>query len=106
MSGGAGAAADVEQRAQILPTEPSTRAHKHLAANKADRKLDSSVNKALARADGLDAQNIHVQAKNGEVTLHGSVPEQSQINRATDVASGVKGVTSVKNALKSEPAGN
>jgi hyperosmotically inducible periplasmic protein len=35
----------------------------------------------------------------GAVTLQGTVPDQSQTDRAAEVAKSVEGVTSVKNAL-------
>jgi osmotically-inducible protein OsmY len=40
-----------------------------------------------------------VRARNGVVTLEGTVPEQSQMGLATQAAEGVEGVTSVTNAL-------
>ncbi len=39
------------------------------------------------------------------MTLQGSVPEQPQVDKATEVAQGVAGVTSVKNALTIRPVG-
>lgn len=65
----------------------------------ADRALQRSVRRALARTRGLDVVNISVRARSGAVVLEGSVPEQSQIDLATHTAQGVAGVDSVKNAL-------
>jgi osmotically-inducible protein OsmY len=39
------------------------------------------------------------------VTLAGTVPDQSQVDLATQAAQGVAGVTSVKNALTVRPVG-
>jgi osmotically-inducible protein OsmY len=65
----------------------------------ADRQLSRKVRAALAKAKGIKAASIVVRAKHGAVTLEGSVPEQSQSDKATQVAQGVAGVSSVKNAL-------
>jgi len=40
-----------------------------------------------------------VRARGGAVTLTGSVPDQSQVDKAGDVAKTVDGVTSVANKL-------
>jgi hyperosmotically inducible periplasmic protein len=66
---------------------------------KANRKLGYKVRGALAKAQGIDVSNIAVRARGGAVTLSGSVPDQSQIDKAGDVAKGVDGVTSVSNKL-------
>lgn len=65
----------------------------------ADRALQKNVRRALAKTKGLDVISITVHARNGDVVLEGSVPEQSEIDLATRVAQGVPGVNSVKNAL-------
>jgi hyperosmotically inducible periplasmic protein len=65
----------------------------------ADRALRRRVLNALAKAKGLRASGITVRATNGAVTLEGWVPEQAQIDQATQIAQGVAGVTSVKNTL-------
>ncbi|CAL8479623.1 BON domain-containing protein [Caballeronia sp. S22] len=69
------------------------------AAKAADRALQKSVIRALSRTKGLRATTITVRARNGVVTLEGTVPEQSQMGLATQAAEGVEGVTSVTNAL-------
>jgi hyperosmotically inducible protein len=53
----------------------------------------------------ISTANITVRARDGAVTLQGSVPLQDQSDRATEVAKGVPGVTSVKNALSIRPVG-
>ncbi|MGF6241692.1 MULTISPECIES: BON domain-containing protein [Paraburkholderia] len=73
------------------PTAKSTKA--------ANRALQRSVRKALSKTKGLSVTNITVRARSGAVTLEGSVPEQPQVDLATQAAQGVAGVTSVKNAL-------
>ena len=65
----------------------------------ADRALQRSVRRALAKTKGLEMINVVVRARNGAVVLEGTVPEQAQIDLATRAAQDVAGVTSVKNAL-------
>jgi osmotically-inducible protein OsmY len=71
----------------------------------ANRALQRDVRAALSRTRGISVANITVRARDGAVTLQGSVPEQSQIDRAVEVAKGVTGVTSVKSALSIRPVG-
>jgi hyperosmotically inducible protein len=73
---------------------PSTKSTK--AANRA---LERSVRKALSKTKGVSVANITVHARSGAVILEGSVPDQSQVDPATQAAQGVAGVTSVKNDL-------
>lgn len=75
------------------------------AMKSADRALGRKVRGALSKAKGISVSNITVRARSGAVTLQGSVPEQPQVDMATQVAQGVPGVTSVKNALTIRPVG-
>ncbi|MBN3854128.1 MULTISPECIES: BON domain-containing protein [unclassified Paraburkholderia] len=75
------------------------------SAKAANRALSRKVRGALAKAKDISVANITVRAKDGAVILQGTVPEQGQIDRATEVAKGVAGVTSVKNALTIRPVG-
>ncbi|WP_233805601.1 BON domain-containing protein [Paraburkholderia sp. HP33-1] len=77
--------------AAAAPSAKQTRA--------ANRALQKKVRGTLARTKGLTVGNIIVRARDGAVTLEGSVPEQGQIELATNAAQGVAGVTSVKAAL-------
>jgi hyperosmotically inducible periplasmic protein len=69
------------------------------STKKQDRVLSRKVRAALSKDKSISPSAIIVRAKNGAVTLEGTVPDESQIERATDVAQHVQGVTSVKNAL-------
>jgi osmotically-inducible protein OsmY len=75
------------------------------SAKKADSALGRKVRTALSKTKGLSVANITVRARGGAVTLAGTVPEQPQIDLATQAAQGVAGVTSVKNALSIRPVG-
>jgi hyperosmotically inducible periplasmic protein len=70
-----------------------------------NRALQRSVRKTLSKTKGLSVDNITVRARSGAVTLEGSVPDQPQIDIATQAAQGVAGVTSVKNDLTIRPIG-
>lgn len=79
-------------------------AEKRPAANwklmsKADRLLAKQVRRALVRVKGLSADRIVVIARNGEVTLGGSVPDAQQIGVAVATAKGVSGVREVTDSL-------
>jgi hyperosmotically inducible periplasmic protein len=75
------------------------------AQRTANRILQKKIRAALAKTKDLDVTNISVRARSGAVVLEGTVPEQAQIDRAGEVAKGVDGVTSVKNALALRPKG-
>ncbi|MCC8397564.1 BON domain-containing protein [Paraburkholderia sp. MMS20-SJTR3] len=89
------ASAPAAAPAASAPTAKQT-AKETRAANRA---LSRKVRGVLARTKGLTVGNITVRARDGAITLAGSVPEAAQIDLATNAAQGVPGVTSVKNAL-------
>ena len=91
-----GATAAAEQQAS--PSHALSKQEK--AANRA---LSKKVRTALAKDKKVDVARITVRVRDGAVTLQGSVPESSQLEHATEVAKGVQGVTSVKNALTIRP---
>ncbi|HEY4801837.1 MAG TPA: BON domain-containing protein [Paraburkholderia sp.] len=67
--------------------------------SRSDSALVRDVRRAFTRTTGLNPSNIHVTARDGVVTLTGSVPRDSQIQRAGDAAKSVRGVTEVSNKL-------
>jgi hyperosmotically inducible protein len=66
----------------------------------ADRKLAHRVASALARTRGLNAARILVKARDGRVTLSGSVTDNEQIGLATDAAKQVDGVKMVETLVR------
>jgi hyperosmotically inducible periplasmic protein len=66
---------------------------------KADRALRRNVYAAIGKDKEISAGDISVIAKDGAVTLNGTVTEAAQIGRAEAIARGVPGVTSVTNKL-------
>ena len=66
---------------------------------KADRALRRKVYSAIVTHKEINAGNISVIAKGGAVTLDGTVVDAAQIDKVTEIAKGVPGVTSVTNRL-------
>jgi hyperosmotically inducible periplasmic protein len=87
------------QSSDAAATDNAPAATSTKATKAANRKLQRDVRRALSKTKNLSVANITVRARSGAVTLEGSVPEQPQIDLATQAAQGVAGVTSVKNAL-------
>lgn len=69
-----------------------------------DVAITASVSAALVKDPDLSAIKINVDTKNGAVSLSGPAPSAAAKERATSIAQGVKGVTSVTNNLMA-PAG-
>ena len=69
--------------------------------NEADRKVVQEVRQALTSDSSLStrAQNVTVVASNGNVTLRGSVKDDSEKQRVADKAMQVAGVTNVDNQI-------
>src|SRR5262245_32439327 len=65
-----------------------------------DAAVTAKVKAALLAEKGVDGMKINVDTRDGNVTLSGDVPEQSQIERATQVARGIDGVKAVDNKLR------
>ncbi|PRX32178.1 BON domain-containing protein [Paraburkholderia sp. BL18I3N2] len=66
---------------------------------KADRALRRKVYAAIGKYKEINAGDISVIAKDGAVTLNGTVTEAAQIDKAEAITRGVPGVTSVTNKL-------
>ena len=69
------------------------------AGRKADRALRRRIYAAIGKDKEISAGDISVIAKDGAVTLNGTVTEVAQIGKAETIARGVPGVTSVTNKL-------
>jgi osmotically-inducible protein OsmY len=74
------------------------------ATRQANRALSKKVLRALSNG-GVATSRINIIAKGGAVTLAGSVTDASHIDKASEIAKTVPGVTSVKNALTFKEAG-
>ncbi|WP_434111973.1 BON domain-containing protein [Paraburkholderia caffeinilytica] len=69
------------------------------SGRKADHALRRRVYAAIGKDKEISAGDISVVAKNGAVTLNGTVTETAQIGKAEAIARSVSGVTSVTNKL-------
>jgi osmotically-inducible protein OsmY len=66
---------------------------------KADKALARDVRRALGHTRGLNAQGVRVTARQGAVTLSGTVRTVDEMNTAEHVARNVRGVQAVANKL-------
>ncbi|AJK45781.1 BON domain-containing protein [Burkholderia plantarii] len=64
-----------------------------------DMTLTTKAKAALVQASGLDSGDVHVSTKNGQVTLTGSVPDESQRPLAIAAVKSVDGVRGVEDQL-------
>jgi hyperosmotically inducible periplasmic protein len=69
---------------------------------KANRALRRAAYAAISRHKEISAGNISVVAKDGAVTLNGTVTDAAQIDKVAEITKGVPGVTSVTNKLAIE----
>ena len=65
-----------------------------------DAAITTKVKAAIFNEPGLKSMEINVETFKGVVQLSGFVSSRADINRATEVARGVKGVSSVKNDMR------
>ncbi|UVS95416.1 BON domain-containing protein [Burkholderia glumae] len=64
-----------------------------------DMTLITEAKAALVQASGLDSGDVHVSVKDGNVTLTGSVPDESQRPLAIAAVKRVDGVRAVQDQL-------
>jgi osmotically-inducible protein OsmY len=67
---------------------------------RSDDRIREDINERLTDHPDIDASEIDVQVKNGEVTLTGAVDERYVKRLAEDVAENVTGVREVHNQLR------
>lgn len=90
-----------EAREAAAEMKDATRDAKAEASDKvADATITTTVNAELAKDDKLSALKIDVDTSNGHVALKGTAPDVVSKERATQLASAVKGVVSVDNQLR------
>lgn len=65
-----------------------------------DSVITTKVKTAIFREPTLKSAEINVETFKGVVQLSGFVNSQSDINMAVGIAQGIKGVTSVTNAMR------
>jgi osmotically-inducible protein OsmY len=67
---------------------------------RSDQRIEEEINDRLMADDRIDASEVQVKVKNGEVTLTGTVDDREAKRRAEDLAESVMGVEDVMNQLK------
>jgi len=67
-----------------------------------DSTITTKVKDAIFREPTLKSSEINVVTFKGEVQLSGFVRSQTNIDKAVEIAKGVKGVQSVKNDMQSK----
>jgi hyperosmotically inducible periplasmic protein len=69
-----------------------------------DAAITAQIKTQLARDERLSAMSINVDTTGGQVLLKGTAPDAASRERATGLAKGVDGVSSVNNELTLKPA--
>jgi hypothetical protein len=67
---------------------------------RSDERIKEDVCDRLSMDDEVDASDITVSVRNGEVTLDGSVETRKMKHRAEDIAESVSGVSDVHNNVR------
>ncbi|MBS1144991.1 MAG: hypothetical protein H6R14_2397 [Proteobacteria bacterium] len=65
-----------------------------------DATLSDKVETLLRSDVGLTGSQLRVAARSAVVTVAGTVPDEHALRRALDLASGVRGVREVRNAME------
>ena len=73
---------------------------------RSDERIAEDVNQALADDPELDATEIEVSAKDGEVTLRGTVSDRQSKRRAEECVEHLPGVQDVRNELRTASSGS
>jgi len=97
------AAASLNVSAQPAASEPGATAAATSGtaapATPSNTRLRRAVYTAIAKHKEIHGGSIGVTAKNGAITLNGSVTDADQVDKVAEIARGVPGVTSVTNKL-------
>ena len=72
---------------------------------RSDDRLQEEISDRLMADDWVDASDIEVRVKNGEVTLNGTVDDRGAKRRAEDIAEQVMGVRDVMNQIRVDSSG-
>lgn len=72
---------------------------------RSDSSIREDVRECMAGDPLLDSSAVDVRVENGDVTLTGTVAEQSERHRAESVAEQVHGVKSIRNEIEVKTRG-
>jgi hypothetical protein len=94
--------APAKERDVIPPIleEYATEVREPVGYRRTDAEIAEEIRQALADDVGLDAHAVHVEVKNGEVRLRGTVRHCADMRRAEGHACAVMGATSVQSELQ------
>lgn len=80
--------------------DPQVIASVSMAGETLDAVLNEKVETLLRTDIGLAGSQLRVQGRAGIVTVGGTVPDEHSLRRALDLASSVRGVREVRNAME------
>ena len=87
-------------RPAVAPPHGLTPGNPSVGTHTSDTVLTARAKAALAGADGLQSNEVHVTTNHARVTLTGTVADAAQRDRAGSVVQHLDGVTSVTNLLQ------
>jgi len=67
---------------------------------RSDERVKEEISDKLSDDHSLDASEIEIEVKNGEVTLSGTVSDRADKRRAEDLVESVSGVSNVENRIR------
>lgn len=71
------------------------------SGSKADREITQGIRQSIMKQElSMNAKNIKVITRNGEVTLRGPVNSRSEVEQIVQMAKAVPGVKTLKNELE------
>ncbi|WP_141734076.1 BON domain-containing protein [Oligoflexus tunisiensis] len=71
---------------------------------RSDERIREEICDVLTRDPHVDASEVEIEVKNGEVTLTGSVSDRRQKRAAEDAMDGIAGIKDVHNRIRVQPA--
>jgi len=67
---------------------------------RSDERITEDINEELTQDSELDASDVNIEVRNGEVILKGTVPDRESKRRAEEIAECCSGVKDVMNQLR------
>jgi BON domain-containing protein len=87
-------------RVSRAPGRPSQRGRGPRGASRTDQRIREQVCEALTVRDDVDASDVEVSVRDGDVLLCGTVPEHAMKRAAELAAERCRGVTHVQNSMR------
>jgi BON domain len=67
---------------------------------RSDERITEDINEELTQDPELDASDVNIEVRNGEVVLKGTVPDRESKRRAEEIAESCSGVKDVMNQIR------